>query len=50
MPLIVEDHGEAEEDLIDRPKALEQPAQNKPLGFWGVVGAVVVALLILSFL
>lgn len=50
MPRIVEDHGEEEAELIDQPKALEQPAQNKPLGFWGVVGAVVVAIIIASFL
>lgn len=50
---IVEDGGEADEALIEKPAAMELPApavvQRNGLGFWGVVGAVIVALLILSF-
>lgn len=49
---IVEDRGEADEVLVNASAAMELPAPEKHsngLGFWGVVGAVVVALLILSF-
>ena len=49
---IVEDRGEAEEELVNKSTAMELPPSEKKsegLGFWGVVGAVVVALLILSF-
>lgn len=50
---IVEDDGEEDEALIEKPAAMEPPApaaaQRNGLGFWGVVGAVIVALLILSF-
>ena len=52
-PLIVEDCGEADEELLYKPRAFETPPPAKPqegIGFWGVVGAVIVALLILSFL
>ena len=51
-PLIVEDCGEADEDLLYKPKAFETPPparSQEGIGFWGVVGAVIVALLILSF-
>lgn len=50
---IVEDLGEPEEELVQKESAMELPASEKKsggLGFWGVVGAVIVALLILSFL
>jgi len=49
---IVEDLGEAEEELVQKNAAMELPPSDKKpegLGFWGVVGAVVVALLLLSF-
>ena len=51
---IVRDDGEESNDaLLTKPKAMELPAPAAPkqsgLGFWGVVGAVIVALLILSF-
>ena len=52
-PLIVEDCGEADEELLYKPRAFETPPPAKPqegIGFWGVVLAVIVALLILSFL
>lgn len=52
---IVEDRGEAEEDLLLKPPAMDLPVpapappdENKSLGFWGVVGAVIVALILLS--
>lgn len=47
---IVEDFGEPEEELLKKERAMELPPAEKSggLGFWGVVGAVVVALLILS--
>ena len=48
---IVEDMGEAEEDLVNKETAMELPPSEKKtggLGFWGVVGAIIVALLILS--
>ena len=51
-PLIVEDCGEADEDLLYKPESFETPPPAKNpegIGFWGVVGAVIVALLILSF-
>ena len=38
--------------LLYKPKAFETPSPVKSqegIGFWGVVGAVIVALLILSF-
>lgn len=51
---IVQDDGEEDDDaLLTKPKAIELPPPAKKdggIGFWGVVGAVVVALLILSFL
>lgn len=50
---IVEDCGEEDDGaLLDKPPAIELPDQSKSdgIGFWGVVGAVIVALLILSFL
>ena len=50
---IVEDCGESEDALLVKPPAMELPPQPKHssgIGFWGVVGAVIVALLILSFL
>lgn len=51
---IVEDEGEENDDaLLTKANAMEPPPaakQDSGLGFWGVVGAVVVALLILSFL
>ena len=51
---IVEDNGESENILKDKPSSMELPPQPSPehsgIGFWGVVGAVIVALLILSFL
>ena len=49
---IVEDAGEAEDALLDKPSAmtLPPPAEgNSGIGFFGVVLAVIVALLILSF-
>lgn len=52
---IVEDEGEENDDaLLMKESAMELPVPAQPkdsgIGFWGVVGAVVVALLILSFL
>ena len=51
-PLIVEDCGEEEEPLLYKNKAFPSPPPatppDKSIGFWGVVGAVIVALLILS--
>ncbi len=51
---VVADDGEENDDaLLTKPQAMELPPSAKPdsgIGFWGVVGAVVVALLILSFL
>lgn len=50
---IVEDCGEEDDALLTRPRAMELPPQAEKsdgIGFWGVVGAVIVALLILSFL
>lgn len=50
---IVEDCGEESDDaLLIKPSAMELPPQldnSDGIGFWGVVGAVIVALLILSF-
>ena len=49
---IVEDNGEPEDMLKNKPSGMELPPQPSPehssIGFWGVVGAVIVALLILS--
>lgn len=49
---IVEDNGESEDLLKNKPSAMELPPQSSSdhggIGFWGVVGAVIVALLILS--
>lgn len=49
---IVEDGGDSEDALRAKPSAMELPPADKKdgIGFWGVVGAVIVALLILSFL
>lgn len=51
---IVEDCGEEDDVLCVKPKAMELPAYTAGsgggIGFWGVVGAVIVALIILSFL
>lgn len=50
---LVEDCGESEDALLIKPQAMElppQPKRSSGIGFWGVVGAVIVALLILSFL
>ena len=50
---IVLDDGESEDALLTKESAMELPPSAHPeksgLGFWGVVGAVIVALLILSF-
>lgn len=52
---IVEDCGESEDALRIKHNAMELPetesasTQKSGIGFWGVVGAVIVALLILSF-
>lgn len=47
---IVEDCGESEDTLRTKASAMELPASppKSGIGFWGVVGAVIVALLILS--
>jgi len=47
---IVEDCGEEEDALLQKPEAMTLPEHPKEggIGFWGVVGAVIVALLILS--
>jgi len=50
---VVQDDGEENEDaLLTKPAAMELPPLPKDggIGFWGVVGAVIVALIILSFL
>ena len=51
-PVIVGDSGGDEDALLDSPPAFETPPYANPdfggIGFWGVVGAVIVALLILS--
>ena len=50
---VVEDGGESEDALRAKPSAMELPPpvqKDGGIGFWGVVGAVIVALLILSFL
>jgi len=51
---IVEDCGEEDDALLLKSKAMETPPdvykKSGGIGFWGVVGAVIVALLILSFL
>lgn len=50
---IVRDDGERYDDaLLSKPAAMELPPLPKSdgIGFWGVVGAVIVALIILSFL
>ncbi len=51
---IVECQGDEDEDaLLFKPPAMDlppMPRQSDGIGFWGVVGAVIVALLILSFL
>ena len=52
-PCIVEDCGEEDEVLLTKPQAMAAPEpakQGEGIGFWGVVGAVIVALLIMSFL
>lgn len=54
-PKIVLDEGEPQQELLGKTEAMTIPARpssetKSSLGFWGVVGAVVVALLILSFL
>lgn len=54
-PKIVLDEGEPQQELLGKMEAMTIPARpaseaKSGLGFWGVVGAVVVALLILSFL
>ena len=54
-PKIVLDEGEPQQELLGKTEAMTIPARpssetKSGLGFWGVVGAVVVALLILSFL
>lgn len=51
---IVQDDGtESDEELSTKPKAMELPSpassEHGGIGFWGVVGAVILALLILSF-
>lgn len=48
---IVEDCGEDDDALLAKPQAMELPELPKSsgIGFWGVVGAIIVALLILSF-
>lgn len=48
---IVEDCGESEDTLRTKASAMELPVSppKSGIGFWGVVGAVIVALLILSF-
>ena len=49
---IVLDEGESDDTLLTRESAMELPPSAHPeksgLGFWGVVAAVIVALLILS--
>ena len=54
-PRIVLDEEEPQRELLGKTEAMTIPARpssetKSGLGFWGVVGAVVVALLILSFL
>ena len=54
-PKIVLDEGEPQQELLGKAEAMTVPARpasetKSGLGFWGVVGAVVVARLILSFL
>lgn len=54
-PKIVLDEGEPQQELLGKAEAMAIPARpssetKSGIGFWGVVGAVVVALLILSFL
>ena len=54
-PKIVLDEGEPQQELLGKTEAMTIPARpssetKSGIGFWGVVGAVVVALLILSFL
>ena len=54
-PRIVLDEGEPQQELLGKAEAMTIPARpsaetKSGLGVWGVVGAVVVALLILSFL
>ena len=54
-PKIVLDEGEPQQELLGKTETMTIPARpssetKSGLGFWGVVGAVVVALLILSFL
>ena len=52
---IVEDRGQKPGELLASGAAMELPetesasTQKSGIGFWGVVGAVIVALLILSF-
>ena len=51
---IVLDEGESDDALLVKESAMTLPPSARPekksdLGFWGVVGAVIVALLILSF-
>ena len=54
-PKIVLDEGEPQQELLGKTEAMTIPARpssetKSGLGFWGVVGAVVVALLLLSCL
>lgn len=53
-PIIVLDEGESDDALPAKSSAMELPLSARPeksaLGFWGVVAAIIVALLILSFL
>ena len=49
---IVEDCGESEQELLGKPAAMPLPPAARPssgIGFWGIVLAVIVALVILSF-
>lgn len=52
LPRIVEDCGEAPDILRVKGPAMDTPKgeDSGGIGFWGVVGAVIVAVLILSFL
>jgi len=50
---IVEDCGEEDDALLTKSKAMDTPPdvyEKGGIGFWGVVGAVIVALLILSIM
>lgn len=54
LRIVSDDDTLSDEQLLDAPKALDLPEARKKdtgsLGFWGVVGAVVVGLIIASFL